>query len=899
MSLATELRYRLRRLLNRDAVEAELAAEVNGHIERETEKLISQGIPRPEAERRARLAFGSVERIKDETRDSHGTMAIEGMIQDLRYAARGLRARPSFTLGILLTLGLGIGANAAMFGVIDRVLVRPPAMMRDASHVHRLYRQTAEVGEPGPRYDRNFAFATYLDLKRDLTDFSDVAAFQTITAAVGDGEQTREMRVTVASANYFTFFDARPALGRFFTAAEDSVPSGSAVAVLGYNFWQTRYGGREVLGEQIRIGRFLYTIVGVAPKHFTGMSDQSMPTAFIPISNYAFVRRGAGYPSIYTWSWLEVIARRKPGVSPEAATANATQGFIASWRNAFAAAPGWGPPEKRKVQGVVAPVLIERGPQAGRDSKVALWIGGVALIVLLIACANVANLMLARAVSRKREIAMRLALGVSRGRLTRQLLTESGLLAVAGGIAGLVVARYGGGVIRSLFLPPEFGDAVVTDGRTLAFTTFATLAAALLTGLVPAWNAGRGDVVSALKAGAGEGGGRRSNLRAGLLVFQAALSVLLLVGAGLFVRSLTNARGVRLGYDTDSLMIAEVNLRGATLDAVQMATLMPRFLDAARATPGVTNAAFGASAPFMSNDQMPIFVPGLDSAFLRGRFLVQFVGPGYFATMGTRVLSGRALDERDVAGGEPVVVISEGMAKVLWPGRDAVGQCMRFNRIDSPCRRIVGIAENIRLRNFQDPREFTYYVPASQFSGDGVEATTLFVRTASVASGTAPAVRARLQAILPAPAYVNVIPMSRAVDPSFRAWRFAATMFLAFGGLALALAAIGLYSLVAYDVAQRVRDMSLRLALGATGPNLVGHVVGGGLRLIGIGVAIGAAAAWWAAPRAQALMFRQEALDPKVFLGVAAVLVAVGILAAIIPAIRASRVDPALMLRVE
>jgi putative ABC transport system permease protein len=898
MSFTSELRYRLRRLFMRDAVEHELDAELRFHIENETRKLVAQGLSPALAERQARIAFGGVEHMKEATRESHGTAMIEGILQDIRYAARGLRSRPAFTLGILLTLGLGIGANAAMFGVIDRVLVRPPATMRDADMVHRLYRQTVQPGEPGPQYDRNFSFATYLDLKRELTTFSDVAAFQTIAAAIGEGAETSERRVTVASANYFGFFNAKPALGRFFTAGEDSIPTGTLVAVLGYDFWQNSYGGRDVIGEQIRIGRLMHTIVGVAPEHFIGMSDQSVPTAFIPISSYAFGRRGAAYPSLHTWSWLETIARRKPGVSIESATANATQAFIASWRNAFLQSAGWGEPEKSKVQGVVGPVQYERGPQRGRDSKVAVWVGGVALIVLLIACANVANLMLARAVSRRREIAMRLALGVSRARLTRQLLTESLLLALAGGGAGLVVARWGGATIRRLFLPPEFGDAVATDGRTLAFTALVTLLAALLTGLIPAWNAGRGDVVSALKSGAREGGGR-SRLRAGLLVFQAALSVLLLVGAGLFVRSLQNARGVRLGYDTDSILVAEVNLRGATLDPAQQAALMPRFLETARAIPGVTSAAFAASAPFMSNDQMPIFVSGLDSASMKGRFLIQFVGPGYFATLGTRVIKGRALDERDVAQGEKVAVVSEGMAKVLWPGREALGECFRFNRIETPCVRIVGIAENIRLRNFQDPREFTYYVPSSQFSGDGVQATTLFVRTAGDASTAVPTIRARLQSVLPAPAYVNIMPMSRAVDPNFRAWRFAATMFAAFGALALALAAIGLYSLVAYDVAQRTRDMSVRIALGASGPSVIRHVVGGGLRLVALGVAIGAAAAWWAAPKAQSLMFRQDALDPMIFGGVGGALLLVGILAALVPAVRASRVDPALMLRAD
>jgi putative ABC transport system permease protein len=894
MSLASEIRYRLRTLFNRSAVETELDAEVRFHIEKETEKLVGQGIPRAEAERRARVAFGGVERMKEETRDSHGTAAIDGIIQDLRYAIRGLKARPSFTIGILATLGLGIGANAVMFGVVDRILVRGPAMMRNADEVHRIYRYTLDDGEA--RYDRNFAFPTYLDLKRDLASFSDVAAFQTTRYAIGEGADVRELGVTVASANYFGFFDVRPALGRFFTATEDSMPSGANVAVLGYDFWQSQYAGRDVLGDQIRIGRTLCTIVGVAPKGFAGMTDQGMPVAYIPITAHAFWARPTNFSTRYGWSWLEMIARRKPGLDVAAAEANAHFALTRSWQSAFAQSPGWGTPESNKLRGMIGPVQFERGPIAGRDSKVAVWVGGVALIVLLIACANVANLMLARAVSRRREIAMRLALGVSRARLTRQLLTESLLLALAGGGAGLAIAQWGGAAIRRFFLPPGFGDAVVTDPRTLAFTAGITLIAALTTGLVPAWNAGREDVVTALKAGSREGD-RRSKARAGLLVFQAALSVLLLVGAGLFVRSLNNARGLRLGYDTDSVMVATVNRRGLTLDSAQLRALIPRYTDAARGVPGVTRVAFGASVPFESNDQMPIFVPGVDSASNKGRFLIQFVDHEYFAVMGTRVLKGRGFETSDGLNGEKVAVIGDGMAKVLWPGRDAVGECFRIDQISGPCVRVVGVIEDVRHRNFIDPREHSYYVPVAQYpqaQGD----LALFART-STGAGAMATLRARLQETLPAPAYVTVRPMTAMVERNYRSWRFGATMFTAFGILALVLAAVGLYSLVAYDVAQRTRDMSVRLALGASGPSVVGLVVGGGVRLVAIGVGLGALVAFQYAPAAQSLMYKQEARDPAVFFAVGAALLIVGALAALIPAIRASRVDPALMLRAD
>jgi putative ABC transport system permease protein len=589
------------------------------------------------------------------------------------------------------------------------------------------------------------------------------------------------------------------------------------------------------------------------------------------------------------------VARRRANVSEQVAQADLEAAIVASWRAMQAQSPGWGSPEDAGVRAVLGPIQLGRGPQAGRDAKVARWVSGVAVIVLLIACANVANLMLARAVSRRREIAMRLALGVGRGRLVRQLLTEAGLLAVAGGVAGLLVAHWGGGVMRALFLPADTNAPVFTDARTLVATAVLTFTAALVTGVLPAMGDRHLDVAATLKAGEREGGERRATLRKGLLVFQAALSVLLLVGAGLFVKSLMNARGMRLGYDTERVLLAGVQMRGLQLDSAQAAALGTRLLGAAQSMPGVSHAALAASVPFWSNEGRLLWVPGVDSTSRLGRFILQIATPDYFATMGTRVLRGRPFGEEDRLGAPRVVVVSEGMARALWPREDALGKCLHVGGESAPCATVIGIAEEARLRQLVDAREFSYYLPAAQFEGGLAE--NVLVRTAGNAEAQAGALRSRLQAEVPSPAFVNVVPLVRLVDPNLRAWQFGATMFAAFGALALVLAAIGLYSLIAYDVAQRRRELSVRIALGAPRGRVIRMVIGRGLLLVGGGLVIGSAIAVWAAPRLQTLMFQQEPRDPLLFGGVALLLVLIGVLATAGPAWRAARVDPAAILR--
>lgn len=890
-----QLRARWRALVAHDRAEDDLDDEIAFHLEASRQALEARGVAAGEAARRARIAFGGVEGTKAAVRDARGGRAWADLRDDLRDAWRSLRAHRAFTVGVVAMLTLGLGANAVMFGIVDRLMFRPPAGLRSPERVYRVYHEWTQNGER--RRDRSIAFPRFKDLERDTRSVERIGGYQTRTVALGQGADTHAGLVAVVSASYLDFFEAPPVVGRWFDEHEDRPPVGEPVVVLGHAYWMTRYGGRaDVLGQRLQVDRLSATIIGVAPPGFAGVSDQGLPSVFVPMSAFAYAMRGPGYDTSYDWSWLELIVRLRPAVSADAATAELTAAAVASWRAEAAA-------HRRQLSDQVRPAVAlaavpaGRGPDARLDARVSLWLAGVALAVLLIACANVTNLLLSRAVSRQRELAMRLALGIGRPRLVRQLIIEGLLLGGMAALGGLILAWAAGGPLRAVGLPDLEETAVLTDPRTIVFAALLAVAAGVLTAIVPAWLAGHLELAEALKSGGRGTTHRRSRLQGALVVAQAALSVVLLVGAALFVRSLQHAEAHRLGYDVDPLVYAEVNLRGERLDEAQLAALSARLLSTMQSTPGLGAATSVASLPFWTSEAQPLFVDGHANVRDLGSFTLQAGTAGYFATMGTHIVRGRAFDAGDRDGAALVMVVSEGMARALWPGREAIGQCVRLDVREAPCRVVVGIAEDAAMDELEAARRYTYYLPVDQYPG---ARSLQFVARSDVAATAASAdLRARLQPLLPGAAYVTTRPFREIVAPQFQGWRFGATMFTAFGGLALVVALLGLHSLMAYESARRAQEFGVRVALGATPGRLLGLVMGRGAGLALGGVVIGVGLSLAAARQVQPLLFRQPARDPVVLGGVAAVLACLAIVASAAPALRAARVDPTETLRAE
>ena len=826
---------------------------------------------------------------------------MENIVQDFRYALRGLRRRPGFTLAVVATLALGIGVNAAMFGVTDRLLFRAPAFMTEPQRAHRVYLGRTIRGSE--RVSASLQYTRFRDLESWTSSFDATAAFTDAEPAVGTGADTRVTRIAAVSAGFWAFFDVRPVLGRVFTAAEDAAPAGARVALLTYPAWQTRYGGEaNVLGRQIRIGRADYEIIGVLPPGFTGLAQQD-PALYVPVTAWGATEMGAGrgdptgWYQTYDMAWLHMVARRKPGVSIEQATADLTQAFGRSYEAHRRLTPSLTAPDVAKPRAIAAPILQARGPQATQLSKVARWVSAVALVVLLVATANVANLLLGRALQRRREIAVRLALGVSRTRLLTQLLTESLVLAALGGAVGVIVAQWAGAVLRAQFIPDDTGMSVLGDGRTMLFAGTIVIVVGILTGLAPALHLRRGDVSAALKSGEREGTFQRSRTRTALLVAQAALSVVLLVAAGLFVRSLLNVRGLGLGYDLDRLMWVAVQERGERLEEGERIALRNRLVAAARTIPQVENASRAVAVPFVMAMSERIYVDGRDTAWLAalGGITVQGAAPEYLATVGTRLLRGRNIGSGDTRDAPPVTLVSQALAAALWSGDQPLGRCIRIGAPDSPCTEVVGVVENVRVSGeFEEDRQFHLYRPIDQVDPAG---GGLFVRTRGEARPSEDAVRRALQGEMPGTGYVIAESLTDIFGPSVRSWRLGTTMFVAFGGLALALAALGLYSVVAYNVAQRTHELGVRMAFGAGHGAVVRLVLLDGLRWIVLGTVIGVVGALYAGKWIAALLFRVSPTDPLVFACVAGLLLVAATCGSLIPALRATRVDPIRALR--
>ena len=906
VNLPSGIRRAFRLALGRPTIEAEVNDEVAFHLEMRAAELAARGLTpsaaRDEAERRFgdlhqwSAAMATVDREHGAQR--HRAEWLGGVGRDLRYTIRALRRQPLFTAGVIATLALGVGANAAMFGIVDQLLLRPPAHVIAPSEVRRLYVATTDDNGVEST-DRGFGYAAFTELRASKS-FVDLAAWSMPQpAALGRGTGAREIFAGPATASLFPTLGVRPQLGRFFTEDEDRPPTGTPVAVIGHELWRTDFGGdTSVLGRTITVDGADYQVIGVAPPGFSGVGLEKVDV-WLPMTASSS-RSISGMTRAPWWElrgmvWLDLFGRLRPGVS--AAEAEAELSVL--YPRFLGSGPGAFPAErlaKSRPRIVLGPVQAARGPERSANTRVTLWLLGVSAVVLIIACANVTNLLLARAARRRREIAVQLAIGAGRGRLIRQLLLESLLLSIVGGLAGLLVARWGGGFVRAILLPSVAWTDTISDPRVLLFTLLVVTLTGVLAGIVPAVQASRPDLTVALKTGAREGHGRRARTRSALLVTQAALSVVLLVGAGLFVRSLRNASHIPLGFQPERVLRVDADLRGAGYSASETQALHEQIVTRVRALPGVSSAALVGAVPFYSMISTRLRVPGRDSMprMPGGPPVTSPVSPEYFSTLGTRVLRGRAFTDADRVGSELVMMVSETTARTLWPAGDALGQCMEVGAADTiPCTAVVGIVEDVRWGELEEQPRLHVYVPIAQRRAS----PTLVLRTRGDDIATIEAVRAVVYELAPRLAFVRLETLTESIDHQLLPWRLGASMFTAFGVLALVIAAVGLYSMLAYMVTLRAHEMGVRMALGAGVGDVLRLVVGDGMRVTALGIALGVAGALLLAPRLETLLYGVSARDPLVVGGVVVALLAVALVASLAPALSAARADPSAALR--
>jgi predicted permease len=872
---------RIRGLFAKSDREKELDAEMRAHLDMLTEENIRRGMNPSEARYAARREFGGIEQTKEHYREQRGIQLIDSLLQDLRFALRGLRNRPGFTLVAILTLALGIGSTTGVFSVVDRILFRSLPYPHDE--------QLVSFGDKAPFETNEFVLGPdYVDWKKAQTPFESVTSFVPGGADCDLTEQNPvRLKCALVESTFLPTFGMQPFLGRNFTTDEDR-PNAARVALISYGLWRSRFASdRNLPGRAILLDGQPTTIVGILPPQFEmpnlGHDDILLPAALDGSTN-----RGPDARQII----LRAFARLKPGVTIQQAAA--------AMQPLFQQSLNFVPPQFRKEVSFRVRSLRDRQIQ---DARVASWVLlGAVLAVLLVACTNVANLLLARATSRMRELAVRTAIGATRGRLVRQALTESLLLGVLGGLAGCCFAQ----ILLRLFVSiapdgiPRLEQATI-DIRALLFALGVSLFSGIFFGLASALRRPAPELLTGKEIHATS----RGIFRQVLVTMQIAVSLILLAGAGLLLRSLWNLETVDLGMDTKSVLTAGIDLAEYRYpDSAKQLAFFNQLESRLKQMPGVNSLALSDSLP-PSGGMQATFLYSIEvsghpkfSAGTGGMIGYRFVTPAYFPALGIPILSGRGFREEDRSPAERPVILSAALARKLFPnGEDPLGKSFRF-ALQTDWRTIVGVAGDVKNNGLASPADPEFYLPWKMESAGYFRSGHVIVQSAINPQAIAQWIRTETAAIDPT-VPVTIEGMKTRVGKVAQRPRFIAVLLALFAGMGVLLAGIGIFGVVGFLVAQQTREIGIRIALGATPQSVLNLILSNMLRWTIAGAALGLLGAWLCSRLLESLLFQVRAHDPFLLLAALFLLLAVAFLAAWIPARRAMRVDPVLALRYE
>ena len=873
---------RITAIFRGNALDRDLKVEVDAHLGMLAEEHMRRGASPEEAMRLARVDFGGLDQLREAHREVRGLPFLDMLLQDLRYAFRSLRHNAGFAVFTILIVGLGVGASATIFSVVDTLLLRPLPFADAKRLVWISNRSDDGLSEWSTQVNY------YSDLRAQTRSFSDLAAFCSFFSP-GDtklkgNRETERLNGLRVSQNLLSFLGVQPFLGRTFTDQEAASRWNNPGAVmLSYGFWKRHFvASPGVIGQTITLNEAPVTIVGVLPPSF------DFEGVFAPGTHFDVYFPMPMTAETKAWgNMLSIVGKLKPGVTLDGARAEmgALAKQIASQH-----------PEWNSFRPILAALDAHIVGRLRRAVVVLAWAVG---IVMLLVCANVANLLLARGAARQREMAVRVAVGAGRGRLVRQLLTESMALSCTGGILGILLAMGGTSILSSLgaFNIPLL-SSVRVDSVALAFSLLLALLTGVAFGLAPALQVPFNSVHESLKGSSrgSTGTKRQAWVRSALVISEIVLACMLLVGAGLLTRSFVNVLQVNLGFQADRAAAMRVDHSASYSNRAERDNFFGQILERTRSLPGVMSAGLADVLPLAGDRSRSVAAKG--KSYAPGHYpegFIRIVSDGYFQALGVPLVSGRTLTSHDNSTSEPVVLVNETLARTIWPSQEAIGQILMCEGNGSPGRRVVGVVADVRHRGIEQDSGCELYIPMRQ--SDDMDAVYLVVRTGIAPSALASTIRAALLPIAPDLSSNDFITVQGLVAKAVSPRRFVVALIVGFSSFALILAALGIYAVISYSVNQRTTELGVRMALGATVGNLQSQVLTQTLRLAGIGMVIGAIGAWFLSKELESLLFGVKATDPTTFLGMVFILTVVACLAGYLPALRISKIDPMSALR--